>query len=68
MIDVLKKVVTDVYQDSTDHWCGARFLIMNAGYLLAYKYLQGTCTAGELYTGITALACAYAGKDFTERR
>jgi hypothetical protein len=68
MIATLKKIIEDIYQDSTDHWCGARFLIMNAGYVLIYNYTTGHCTANDLYIGIGALAMAYAGKDYTERR
>ena len=62
------KLITDIFQDNNNAWCGARFLVMGSGAMLMIKFGMGTIAASDLYAGIPALAAAYALKDWSERR
>jgi len=67
-MQAIKRFIFDCLSDSSGAWCGARVLIMASGFALVGKFLLGAVAASDLYAGIGALACAYAGKDWSERK
>jgi hypothetical protein len=68
MWEVCKKFIKDQITDSTGAYCGARIMIIMGGLEIMVQFALGHATASDVYGGLSALAVAYAGKDWSERR